>query len=77
MPFIQAPADQQKVNFDIYTRLLTKREIAEINNRSPRTIDNMIQARVIPYLKLGRSVRFRLADVQKALNRYLVKEVAL
>jgi len=31
---------------------------------------------MIPVVKLGRSVRFRLADVERALTRLTIREVA-
>lgn len=60
-----------------YQRPMTKAELAEFLRVSDRTVDNYVIGRVIPYIKLGRAVRFRLADVEKALSRYTVKEVSL
>jgi excisionase family DNA binding protein len=60
-----------------YPRPMTKAELAEFLRVSDRTVDNYVIGRVIPYIKIGRSVRFRLADVEKALSRYTVKEVSL
>jgi excisionase family DNA binding protein len=60
-----------------YPRPITKDELAAFLRVSDRTVDNYVIRRVIPYLKIGRAVRFRLADVEKALSRYTIKEVSL
>jgi excisionase family DNA binding protein len=57
--------------------LATKAELARFLNVSPRTVDNYVASRKIPFLKLGRLVRFRLADVERALKRYTISEVSL
>jgi excisionase family DNA binding protein len=61
-----------------YSRPLTKIELADYLRVSPRTIDYYIAGRKIPFIKLGpRLVRFRLADVERALKRYTVEEISL
>jgi excisionase family DNA binding protein len=50
--------------------------IAERYDVSPRTIDNWIQQRRIPYLKCGRLVRFNISRCDTALARFEIKEVA-
>jgi predicted DNA-binding transcriptional regulator AlpA len=65
------------VDFDVYTRLLDKDELARIIGKSVRSVDNLMRAKAVPYIKVGRSVRFRLRDVEKALQKLTVKEVAL
>jgi excisionase family DNA binding protein len=52
--------------------LLRKRELAEKLAISERTLCVWMQKGRIPFLKVGRSVRFRLADVLQHLNRYRV-----
>ncbi len=54
--------------------IVTKPELARHIKVSPRTIDNWIAAKRIPVLRLGRSIRFNLANVEAALNRFEVKE---
>jgi excisionase family DNA binding protein len=57
---------------------MTKAELAEYLGVSPRTVDNYVSGRKIPFIKLGsRLIRFRLADVDRALKRYTVEEVSL
>jgi hypothetical protein len=45
-------------------QLLTETEVAERQNRSVKTLQNQrVIGNGIPFLKLGRSVRYRLSDV--------------
>lgn len=39
---------------------------------SPRTIDNYMARRVIPFIRIGRVVRFDVARVKAALRRFEV-----
>lgn len=48
-------------------RLATKAEAAEHTQLSGRSIDNLMKEGTIPYYKIGRSVRFDLAEVREAL----------
>ena len=52
--------------------LLRKRELAEKLAISKRTLDVWMQKGRIPFLKVGRSVRFRWPDVLEKLNAYRV-----
>jgi excisionase family DNA binding protein len=61
---------------NIYSRPITKAELAEHLRVSPRTVDHYISCRKIPYIKLGRLVRFRIADVERALRRFTVEEIS-
>jgi predicted DNA-binding transcriptional regulator AlpA len=70
------PADEITFS-DPYTRLLNKREIARFISKSENSVDRLRKKRVIPFLIVGGAIRFRLSDVEKALARYQVKEVAL
>jgi excisionase family DNA binding protein len=60
-----------------YWRPMTKAELRDYLRVSDRTVDNYVSGRVIPYIKIGRAVRFRLADVEKALARYTIKGISL
>jgi excisionase family DNA binding protein len=42
---------------------------------SPRTIDNLMARRAIPFIKIGRLVRFDVAKVKAALARFEVGAV--
>jgi excisionase family DNA binding protein len=61
---------------NLSSALLTKQELANRCNVHLRTVDNWIFQRKIPYLKVGRAVRFDQRAVQKALAKYIVQEVA-
>jgi excisionase family DNA binding protein len=61
-----------------YPRPLTKAELAQHLQVCPRTVDYLMARRKIPFIKLGgRLVRFRLADVERALKRFTIEEVTL
>jgi len=54
-------------------RLMTKRELAGYFRITERTVEAWMQRRQIPYLKIGRTVRFRLATVVPYVNsKYLI-----
>ena len=53
-------------------RLLDTEEIAKYLHLSPRTISSWVWRRKIPYLKLGRSVRFDLGQIQEWLKAKMV-----
>jgi excisionase family DNA binding protein len=52
--------------------LLRKRELAERLAISKRTLDVWMHMGRIPYLKVGRSVRFRLPEVLEKMNAFRV-----
>ncbi len=62
---------------DPRTRLLSKREIAEYLGKSQPSVDRLRRRRIIPFLIVGGAIEFRLADVERALARYQVKEISL
>jgi len=49
--------------------LVSKKEVAKHLGVQVRTVDNWIGRGYIPYYKVGRSVRFRLSDVQAHLDQ--------
>ena len=53
--------------------LLTKRDLASMAKVYPRTIDNWMARGWLPFLKLGKSVRFLPSDVQKFIESHRVK----
>lgn len=58
------------------TLLATRQEMATKLGWSVRTLDRMVKARVVPYVRAGRLVRFDPGRVMAALHRNLeVKEV--
>jgi excisionase family DNA binding protein len=71
MNSIHASADSA-ANDRASTGLLRKRELAEKLAISKRTLDVWMQKGRIPFLKVGRSVRFRLSDVLEKLQSFRV-----
>ena len=49
---------------------ITKRDIAAHLQCTTRTIEKMMRGRVLPYIKIGRIVRFDLADCDQALVKF-------
>ena len=49
--------------------LTTKREVAEFCRVTTRTIEAWMKANRLSYLKIGRTVRFRMVDVIAHLER--------
>ena len=52
--------------------LLTKRGLAPKLHISTRTLDDWMRKGRIPFLKVGKSVRFRWSDVLEKLNAFRV-----
>ena len=52
--------------------LLTKSELAPKLRISNRTLDLWMRNGRVPFLKVGKSVRFRLSDVLEKLSAYRV-----
>ena len=55
--------------------LATTEDVAKLARVSKRTVQTWYYRRLIPGIKIGRLLRFRLADVQKALARYTREEI--
>ena len=71
------PDDQGDLFLDPYSRLLSKRETARYLNLSEHSVDRLRKKRAIPFIVVGGAIRFRLAEVERALERFRVKEIAL
>lgn len=52
--------------------LLSKKEVAARLRISPRTLDLWMRKKRIPFLKIGKTVRFRFPDVLEKLSRFEV-----
>jgi excisionase family DNA binding protein len=65
-------SDETATNDRASVGLLRKPELAEKLAISKRTLDVWMQKGRIPFLKVGRSVRFRWPDVLEKLNAYRV-----
>ena len=58
--FHEAKADVQMVG---------KKEVAKMLGMTIRTVDNWMGRGLLPYFKIGRSVRFKMDDVMQHLNQ--------
>ncbi len=56
------------MNADDADRLLDKHGLAERLSVSTRTVDCYMRAGRLPFLKIGKTVRFRWADVMEKLS---------
>jgi hypothetical protein len=59
-----------------HSTLLIEKQMAERLNCSPRHLVNMRLRRQIPYVKLGRLVRYDPIAVGEALKKLTIKEIA-
>jgi excisionase family DNA binding protein len=50
------------------TRLLTVDEVARLTGWRPATIRQKVWRRELPYVKLGRSVRFKEAEINRLIE---------
>ncbi len=57
--------------------LATAPELAGICKVSRRSVDNWIKTRRVPFLKIGGSIRFNVAEVMAALAKFTVKEIGI
>jgi Helix-turn-helix domain len=56
--------------------IVTERELAKELRVSVRALINYRNRRLIPHIRLGRSVRYDRVAVEKALEKLTVKELA-
>lgn len=58
--------------------LLTEQNVAELLQVSVKTLQGQRWMKIgIPYLKIGRSVRYRQEDVERYLDQAVIKTVEL
>jgi excisionase family DNA binding protein len=55
--------------------LFNRKQIADYIGVSERTISNMMRKRLIPVLKIGKTVRFDPPKVKAALEKYEIEAV--
>lgn len=63
------PTDPAKPSETKESPFRTKEQLAELLQVDVRTIENWMGLRRIPYVKIGKTVRFRLADVLQHLDQ--------
>jgi hypothetical protein len=56
--------------------LITEKQQAAMLKCSPRHLVNLRQKRIIPYVQLGRLIRYNPVAVSRALEKLTVREVA-
>ncbi|QEG35114.1 helix-turn-helix transcriptional regulator [Bythopirellula goksoeyrii] len=56
------------------TILLTRRQVAEAMNLSERYVFTLTKRGVLPQIRLGRSVRYRVKDVEKATSLLIAEQ---
>lgn len=55
--------------------LLTEKEQAALLSISWRGLQEFRKKRLVPFVRIGRLVRYRPSDVEKAIERLTIKEV--
>ncbi|MEK6645318.1 MAG: helix-turn-helix domain-containing protein [Candidatus Firestonebacteria bacterium] len=58
-----------------YKRLLKVEEVAECLGLGKQTLYNMVSERKIPFVKLGKSLRFDVKDIDALIERGRVEVV--
>jgi excisionase family DNA binding protein len=72
MPSVDVITTDDQADEHARDRLLTKKEVAARLGVSPRTVDQYMRSGRLCFLKLGKTVRFRWADVVEKLNKFRV-----
>jgi excisionase family DNA binding protein len=62
---------------DPYSRYLSPKELGTILGKSQSTLYRLRKRRVLPFIMVGSEIRYRLRDVEKALEKFTVREVSL
>ena len=52
------------------TTYLTKQDVARLLQVSVRTVENFMSRGLLPFFRIGRTVRFRLKDIEAHLIRF-------
>ena len=60
---------QAEISTDKITRLLRDRDVAELCNASIRTVIDWRNAGKLPFIRIGRSIRYRPESVAAALEK--------
>jgi hypothetical protein len=56
-------------------RLLKEKEVLELLQCSSRHLSNLRRRRLLAHFRVGRSIRYRLADIEAALSKLRVEAV--
>jgi uncharacterized membrane protein len=52
---------------------VNREELASILGFSSRHISNLMKKGILPYIKIGKSARFRVPESRSALNKYKIE----
>jgi excisionase family DNA binding protein len=55
-------------NGSILNKLITPEELAEILNMSKASVHRLVSKRVLPFYKIGGSLRFKVSDIESYLK---------
>lgn len=55
------------------TRLLTKKDVADLLQYSTDGINRLMRNRRIPYIKIGKTVRFKKDDIENWIDKRKIK----
>ena len=76
MPVKQIPEHAAETQLLVGRIILRKDELAQALNMSPRSIQNLMRRKLIPFYRLSsRFVRFDLPKVLNALDKFEINEV--
>jgi excisionase family DNA binding protein len=64
------------VETEVSLELLTKKQLADKLEISPRTLEAWVASRKIPFIKVGGIIRFNWSRVREALDAFEVKEAS-
>ena len=67
MQTTNTPTDAAPGNGPTFEPYIDKREVGRRTQMRPRTIDDWMQRGLLPYYKVGRSVRFKWSEVETHL----------
>ena len=67
--------NSESTSVSMQSGLLNRKQIADYIGVSERTISNMMSKRIIPVIKIGKSVRFDPSKVRKALDNYEIEAI--
>lgn len=55
---------------------LTKDDVIRLLKISKRTLDNWTKRKILPYIRIGRTVRFQWSEVETAFNRFKFNSIS-
>ena len=55
-------------------KFITEKDLLRMLKCSPRHLLNLRQRRLLPYTRLGRSIRYDVDDIERALKKLTVRE---